>query len=83
MRSHEKDFEEFGGVVREFEWIDLLLCGRQFTWTNKRSNPSFAKLDRFFISSEYDDKFPHTIQKGLASQLSYHSPNFFKYWCIW
>jgi len=60
-----RDFEEFGDV--EFEWIVLPMCGRQFTWSNKRSDPSFAKLDRFFISTEWEDKFPQTIQQGLAS----------------
>jgi len=68
LTTHEKDFEEFSDIVKEFEWKDLL-CGGQFTWSNKRSVLSFAKLDRFFISFKRDDKRPYTIQNGLASQL--------------
>jgi len=53
-------------------WLENLtglicVCGRQFTWTNMRANPSFAKLDTIFFSSELDDKFPNIVQNGLAS----------------
>ena len=54
LRSHEKDFEECGDIVRKFVWINLPLSGRQLTWTNKRNSPSFAKVDRFSINAEWD-----------------------------
>lgn len=33
-----------------------------------------AKLDRFLFSTQWNDKFPISIQRGLASQLSDHFP---------
>ena len=33
-----------------------------------------AKLDKILFSDEWDEKFPFSVQKSLARQLSDHTP---------
>jgi len=65
VSSHQSDFDGFSQFIDELKLIDLPLYARQITWSNKREFPSFAKLDTFLIS-EWDNKIPFTLQKGLT-----------------
>lgn len=54
--------------------IDINLNMRQYTWSNERDNPTFARLDRFFISPQWNMIFPQSIQQTLANTASDHVP---------
>ena len=66
LRPDDKVFEEFGDIIREVEWVDQAELG-----PTRETFLLLLSLTIFFIiSSEWDDKFSHTIQKALAIQQS-------------
>lgn len=63
-----------------FEWInnnrllDLQLNGAFFTWSNHQTPPIMSRLDRFFISREWADLYPQSIQVAFSKPTSDHCP---------
>jgi hypothetical protein len=47
---------------------------RKFTWGNNENNLVLDKLDRNFISTEWDQTCPLVKVSGLAKGISDHSP---------
>lgn len=45
---------EFNRVINTHNLMEVPLIGRKFTWSNKRPNPTFSKLDRTFLSSHWE-----------------------------
>jgi hypothetical protein len=37
--------------------------GAQYTWTNNQVNPVLVKLDRFLVSTEWEERFPLFFSK--------------------
>jgi exonuclease III len=68
------DMRSFQQIVNSLELMDLQLQGRKYTWCNERKVPSYVRLDRFLISTEWTQKFPNTIQKALPNTSSDHCP---------
>jgi hypothetical protein len=64
----------FQQLVQTLGLIDLRLHGRQFTWSNEREMPTFARLDRFLISNSWSQLFPNCLQTKLPTTVSDHSP---------
>lgn len=71
---HHRSMADFNDVIRDLQLADPPLSGRRFTWTNDRHIPSSAKLDRFLLSPEWEDKFPLSLAQVLPRPLSDHSP---------
>ncbi|KAK8973596.1 hypothetical protein V6N11_044571 [Hibiscus sabdariffa] len=53
--------------------IDLPLIGGKYTWGNNRDEPTFVRLDRFLLSSDFEEAFPNIVQKLLNKSLSDHN----------
>jgi hypothetical protein len=53
-----------------------MLFGRQYTWANRRDNPTFEKLDRVLASVEWKNKFPMVSVRALTRIRSDHTPLF-------
>ncbi|XP_035551741.1 uncharacterized protein LOC108989210 [Juglans regia] len=55
-------------LIFELGLIDLLMVGRDFTWSNGRA---WSKLDRFLVSASWEVRFPDLRQKSfvLAGKL--------------
>jgi hypothetical protein len=53
---------------------ELHLEGRLFTWNNERAHPTLEKIDRFFISVEWEGLFPNHDLQALSSLGSDHAP---------
>ncbi|KAE8656311.1 putative naringenin-chalcone synthase [Hibiscus syriacus] len=49
------------------------LGGGRFSWTNKQDNPTFVKLDRFLVDSQFLDAFPNIVQSILRRFVSNHN----------
>jgi hypothetical protein len=47
---------------------------RQFTWANNQSDVILATLDRFFYTTEFDQKFPLATVQALPRLGSDHTP---------
>ncbi len=48
----------FADLLCKLELIDLPIVNQRYTWSNMQSTPSLAKLNRFLISTEWDQAFP-------------------------
>jgi hypothetical protein len=50
------------------------MLGRQYTWANSLQTPTFEKLDRILISTEWEEKYPTTMVIALFREISNHTP---------
>lgn len=64
----------FRAVINEVGLTDISMQGRTYTWSRGRDNPTFARLDRFMLNSQWTALFPNTTQIALASGISDHCP---------
>jgi len=66
--SHFNDTLDRLGVV------ELPLLDRLYTWSNKRSSPVLARLDRVFVNHEQCSSYPNTTLTSLVRPTSDHTP---------
>jgi hypothetical protein len=62
---------DFANFIFEQGLIDLPMVGGWITWSNPRAG---SKLDRFLISTDWEEWFPEVCQKRLPRVLSDHFP---------
>lgn len=80
MNDRSGALEEFCLMDRFNEIVDLLqlmevpLQNRNYTWSSKRPEPSFSKLDRLFLSTEWSSRFPSITLHALEMAVSDHVP---------
>jgi hypothetical protein len=48
----------FNCVIDGLNLKELEMSGRRFTWENLMPNPTFEKLDRILMSTEWEQKYP-------------------------
>jgi hypothetical protein len=51
-----------------------VLLGRKFKWANSAAVPTFQKLDRVLVSTDWEQKFPLSSVEALTRELSDHTP---------
>jgi hypothetical protein len=44
----------FNSIIESLDLRDIALSGIQFTWANRRDNPTYEKLDRILVSVEME-----------------------------
>ncbi|KAJ1274217.1 hypothetical protein BS78_05G045400 [Paspalum vaginatum] len=64
--------EGFNDWITKWGLIELNPFNRRFTWTNNQVVPVLAKLDRIFVSSDWENAFP--FAKALDRLPSDHNP---------
>nr|XP_034570085.1 uncharacterized protein LOC117834663 [Setaria viridis] len=47
---------------------------RRYMWSNERSHPTMAKLDRVLVSVEWEAHFPFSFLQAMSSAMSDHCP---------
>lgn len=50
------------------------MTGRQYTCANNLSNPTFEKLDRILMSTEWEQKYSLSSVQTLNHDISDHTP---------
>ncbi|XP_050259852.1 uncharacterized protein LOC126704907 [Quercus robur] len=65
---------QFLAFISEQILIDLPLVGGSFTWSNSREVASRSRLDRFLVSTDWEEKFPSVCQRHLSRLLLDHFP---------
>jgi hypothetical protein len=55
------------------------LIRRQFTWDNNVPYPTYEKLDRVLVSSEWDLAYPLAVVTSMNRDISDHMPLLLKY----
>ena len=61
-------------MVEELDLMDLPLQGGSFTWCGGPNNRSKSRIDRFFISEEWESHFQGAVQTVLTRPVSDHAP---------
>ena len=64
----------FNAIIEGLDLREIELSGRQFTWANRKSNPTFEKLDRVLASISWEQKFPLVNVRALEREGSDHTP---------
>lgn len=64
----------FNAVIDSFDLREIALAGRQFTWANSLANPTYEKLDRVLMTTEWESKFPMVSVHALERGVSDHTP---------
>ena len=62
----------FSDWINSHSLLDLQLNGPSFTWSSHQIHPVMTRLDRFLISVDWADLFPHSSQ--VAESTSDHCP---------
>lgn len=65
---------KFSDSIDEMSLMDYPLKDGKFTWSDNHTQPSFSRIDRFLVSSGWDEHFDDAIQSVLPRVLSDHSP---------
>jgi hypothetical protein len=61
-------------IIDSFDLREIELNGRQFTWANSLPNPTYKKLDRVLMSTEWEVKYPLVSIQALDRGVSDHMP---------
>jgi exonuclease III len=64
----------FNDWVNKWGLIEISPSNRKFTWSNNQSNLIQAKLDRVFMSTDWEATFPLVRVLGLPKSISDHVP---------
>jgi hypothetical protein len=50
--------ESFNTFIGDHSLREVARTGSKYTWTNKQEKPVLVTLDRFFISGDWEARFP-------------------------
>ena len=64
----------FNAVIDSFDIREIELTGWQFTWANLLPNPTYEKLDRVLMWTEWEFKYPLVSVHALDRGVSDHTP---------
>lgn len=64
----------FNAVIDGLCLRELALSGRQYTWANARANPTYEKLDRVLVSTDWELHFPRASVLAHSRDVSDHTP---------
>jgi hypothetical protein len=64
----------FNAIIENLNLREIVLSGRQFTWANRRANPTYENLDRVLANVEWEQKFPLVTVRALTRSGSDHTP---------
>lgn len=66
--------EQFNDFITAAQLIDSPLTSRLYTWSNKRPHPTFSKIDRVLLTSEWTSSYPIVTLQALEVLASDHAP---------
>ena len=64
----------FNDTLDSLGVVELPLLDRLYTWSNKRSSPVMARLDRAFVNTTQCSAYPNTTLTSLVRPTSDHAP---------
>lgn len=75
--NHRAHTARFRTLVDRLQLQDLRLdrfMEMVYTWSNDHDTPSFARLDRFMVSTTWSQIFPNSVQTTISNTTSDHCP---------
>ncbi|CAN1815182.1 Putative ribonuclease H protein At1g65750 [Linum perenne] len=70
----QRELDLFNMFVDDMGLLELPLGGAAFTWTNSRLNPSLSRLDRAFVTEDWDNLFADVSLVARTRVCSDHCP---------
>ena len=64
----------FNAVIETLDLKEIVMSGRQYTWAGLGDEPTFEKLDRVLVSTEWEDKYPLSTVEARDRNISDHTP---------
>jgi len=64
----------FNAVIDGLNLRELEMTGRQYTWANSRAVPTYEKLDRILMPTEWELKYPLSTVTAHSRDISDHTP---------
>jgi endonuclease/exonuclease/phosphatase family metal-dependent hydrolase len=66
----------FNVVIGSLDLREVSMSGQQFTWANSLSDPTYEKLNRVVMDTDWEDKYPMVSVCALEciERLSDHAP---------
>ena len=64
----------FNAVIETLDLKEIVMSGRQYTWAGPGDEPTFVKLDRVLVSTEWKDKYPLLTVEARDRNISNHTP---------
>jgi hypothetical protein len=64
----------FNDVINGLDLRELELSDQHFTWANNLQVPTYEKLDRILVSTDWEFKFPRVTMQSLPRGISDHTP---------
>jgi len=64
----------FNACIETLNLRELELPGRKFTWANSAEHPTFERLGRILVSTDWEQKFPLSTVEALTREISDHTP---------
>jgi len=59
----------FNSWIDKWGLIEFSTSNKSFTWTNNQDIPTFAKIDRIFVTTEWESAFPLAVLKHWKDYL--------------
>nr|XP_034607094.1 uncharacterized protein LOC117866906 [Setaria viridis] len=64
----------FNAIIDSLNLKEIHMSGRKYTWANSLKNPTYERLDRVLVSTEWEEKFPLATVDALSREISDHTP---------
>jgi exonuclease III len=64
----------FNAIIDSLNLRELEMSGRKYTWANNLNTPTFEKLDRILMTTEWEEKFSFTTVHTLPREISDYTP---------
>lgn len=66
----------FNAVIDSLDLREVSMTGRQFTWANNLPEPTYEKLDRVLMDTDWELKFPMVTVRALERIVGFsdHAP---------
>uniref|UniRef100_A0A452XEC9 Endonuclease/exonuclease/phosphatase domain-containing protein n=1 Tax=Aegilops tauschii subsp. strangulata TaxID=200361 RepID=A0A452XEC9_AEGTS len=66
----------FNAVIDSLDLREVSMIGRQFTWANSLPEPTYEKLDRVLMDTDWESRFPMVSVRALPriEAISDHAP---------
>jgi hypothetical protein len=65
---------QFRRFINKAAFKEIHLNGQLFKWSNERAHPTLERIDRSFISNEWEDLFPTNKLHAVSSLCLAHAP---------
>jgi hypothetical protein len=64
----------FNAIIETLNLRELEMTGRKYMWANYAEVPTYEKLDRILVTTDWEQKFQLASVQALTREISNHTP---------